>query len=127
MSVIEKTELELMQMSPDELATFQGQEMAKTEECAFRNQALCKMVWDRKKAAEQHELDLKLISKQVRAIQYAALIGFIGTLGGVYLGSEIANNKTQNELKAMRSEMTLKVSESLHGNIPLTQGTKSPE
>jgi hypothetical protein len=72
----------LKKISDDELVRFQGQH---ENNAAYR--ILAEHEFQRRERAEQHQLDLDLVFKQVRWMKFSAMLGIFGTVTGAIVGA----------------------------------------
>jgi hypothetical protein len=75
------TSINLKTKSAEELAEWQESLQGST-----KYELLAKEEWGRRARADQHELDLKLISKQIGAMRFAAILSSISVIVGAILG-----------------------------------------
>lgn len=64
---------------------------------------LAEKEWRRREMIEQHKLDVKLMSKQVRSMKFTAIIGVIATLAGAALGAYLQYSLSQRPPKNTQS------------------------
>lgn len=78
---------DLTKMSDEELARWQAGWKEQTEYFI-----LAKKEWERRDRLKQHELDLQLLSRQVRWMKFAVIATILSTLLGVILGAYLQRN-----------------------------------
>lgn len=93
----------LKEMSPTELAKFQADWKERTP-----NDILSEKEWQRRFMLEQHELDKRLMLKQVKWMKISVISGFLGIITGALITgfATMATQQTQEieQIKPLQSQ-----------------------
>jgi hypothetical protein len=72
----------LINKTDDELAKYQAEMRGRSD-----IEILIEKDWERRARIKQHELDIKLMARQIRATRFAAILGVIATIIGAIFGA----------------------------------------
>ena len=115
---------ELKNISDSELATIQASNHHQSEEYI-----LAEKEWQRRERLKQHELDLVLMSKQVRAMKFSAILGVVAVLAGAIVGAIIApwlQYKLSKQLQTTKEVSSQYKTESNLEVLQMSQVPKTP-
>jgi hypothetical protein len=75
---------DLKNKTDDELAKFQADIRGRVE-----YDILIEKEWERRARIKQHELDVKLMTKQVNAVKFSAILGVAAVIAGAIVGASL--------------------------------------
>lgn len=101
-----------MKITPEYLKTLSDEEVAKLMVSPNDDyiSLLAAQESDRRGRLYQHELDIKLMARQVRWMKFSAIIGVVGSLAGVYLGTYLEHNWPQTQQPISKIQVQQRIS-----------------